>query len=101
MRRALVTLATGAAMLAGAAPASADHGVGKWERCEKAAYAQLNYLDPNSIDHFADVSLTCTLVMKKELTDPNRIEELRYCLYMETRHTVKDPIGWGPLFLTS
>lgn len=101
MRRVLVILATGAALLTGAAPASADHGLGKWERCERNAYAQLNYLDPASIDHFIDVSVTCTLVLKGELTDPARIEQLRYCLYMELRHTVKDPVGWGPLFLTS
>jgi hypothetical protein len=100
MKRALTVLVTAAALLVPATSAGADGGLGEWEYCEREAYAQLNYTDPQSIDHFVDVSVTCTLALKADLTNPRRIDGLRDCFYMNIRKTVKDPVGWGPLFAT-
>lgn len=100
MRRLLAPLAVAAATLAGAPPAQADGGVGAWERCVRGAYVYLNYTDPDSVVTFTERTAACSQQLAKDMSDPQRIEALKDCLYVQLRKTVKDPEGWGPMFVT-
>jgi hypothetical protein len=102
MRRALIAAVAAFAVLLGAAPASAQqHGVGEWEACTKEAYRAIDFYDPDSARTFANASIGCAAGLGADLTDPARVDALEQCLSENVRKTYEDPIGWGPLFLTS
>jgi hypothetical protein len=101
MRRVLVVVAAATALLLPAAPASAQHGVGEWERCTKNAYRSIDYYAPGSVQPAVSASISCGVGLGADLGDPARIEALKDCLYGNVRKTFKDPLGWGPMFLTS
>ena len=99
MKRVVVLLAVGISLTA-AAPASAQ-GLGTWERCQQAAYYQLNFWDPTSVARYTAASAACARTLGADLTNFNRIVAYEVCMIRELKQGIKDPIGYLPLVLTS